>query len=367
MRGWAERLNIEIAKTLNTDIATTIWSTGCYDTRSMWFAWEIYQVNPTFRKWMLWFLIMKWRFFRSRELLKKYDSVIFSNEAITGVWGIKPGTKTYYYAHSISRHLFDQRDQYLEKVHLLIRPFFLVFSVFLRWLYRKEISKIDTIFVNSEANKKRMSEWLGRDDTIILYPSVDTDVFNIFDEKSILQIITIEWISITYKEYYISFSRLTHAKRIDTIIRALGQLPDKKIVILYGENDSQKDEFIKMGIGYPNITFHKLIDNKHLPYIINWAIASICISENEDFGMVAIESMACWVPVIAVNEGWYRESMIEWKTWYLLDPNNLEKELIYSLENNSNDTLRGMQDNCRKQSEKFSLKNMNIQLKKNIQ
>lgn len=212
-----------------------------------------------------------------------------------------------------------------------------------------------------------MSEWLGRDDTIILYPSVDTDVFNIFDEKSILQIITIEWISITYKEYYISFSRLTHAKRIDTIIRALGQLPDKKIVILYGENDSQKDEFIKMGIGYPNITFHKLIDNKHLPYIINWAIASICISENEDFGMVAIESMACWVPVIAVNEGWYRESMIEWKTWYLLDPNNLEKELIYSLENNSNDTLRGMQDNCRKQSEKFSLKNMNIQLKKNIQ
>jgi glycosyltransferase involved in cell wall biosynthesis len=29
---------------------------------------------------------------------------------------------------------------------------------------------------------------------------------------------------------------------------------------------------------------------------------TICISENEDFGMVAIESMACGTPVIAVNE-----------------------------------------------------------------
>lgn len=211
-----------------------------------------------------------------------------------------------------------------------------------------------------------MSEWLNRDDAIILYPSVDTNKFDIFDEKSVSQLIAIEWIDTLYKDYYISFSRLTHAKRVDSIIRAFQQLPDKKIVILYGENDSQKDEFIKMGIGYPNITFHKLIDNKHLPYIINWAIASICISENEDFGMVAIESMACWVPVIAVNEGWYRESMIEWKTWYLLDPNNLEKELIYSMQDNSIDTLRSMQDNCRKQSEKFSLKSMNTKLREYI-
>ncbi len=196
MRGWAERLNIEIAKTLGADIATSVWSPNCYDSLSMWFTWEIFQINQDFKRWILWFLIMKWRFFRSRRFLNDYDTVIFSNEAITGIWGTRPGTRTYYYAHSISRHLFDQRDQYIRKVPVIMRPFFSVFSIFLKWLYKKEISKIDTIFINSEANKKKISEWLGREDAIVLYPSVDTNVFNIFDENSISKIIAIEWISL---------------------------------------------------------------------------------------------------------------------------------------------------------------------------
>ncbi len=366
MRWGAERLNIEIAKTLSADIATAVWSEDCYDARSMWFKWEVIEVNSDFKRWILWFLMMKWWFFRSKNLLKNYDTVILSNEAITGIWWIRPGTRTYYYAHSISRHLFDQRDQYMAKVPFIIRPFFLIFSVFLKWLYRKELSKIDTIFVNSEANKKRMTEWLGRDDAIILYPSVDTEKFNIFDENSISQIIAIEWIPFIKKDYYLSFSRLTHAKRIDTIIRAFQQLPDKNIVILYGENDSQKDEFIELGKWFPNIVFHKLKNNNNLPSIINGAIASISISKNEDFGMVAIESMACGVPIIAVDEWWYKENILEGETWYLLSTNNLETELIEYVEKLSIYTLQGMQYNCRKQSEKFSLKNMSTKIKEYI-
>ncbi len=141
---------------------------------------------------MIGFLRMKWRFFRSAHITANYDSILFSNEAITGIWNTKPSTKTYYYAHSISRHLFDQRSQYLAKVPLLARPFFLIFSVFLRWLYKKELSKIDTIFVNSEANKKRISEWCGRDDAVVIYPSVDVEQFDIFDEELISQILAIE-------------------------------------------------------------------------------------------------------------------------------------------------------------------------------
>jgi hypothetical protein len=64
--------------------------------------------------------------------------------------------------------------------------------VFLRWLYKKELRKIDTIFVNSEANKKRMSEWCGRDDAVVIYPSVDVAKFDIFNEKSVSQILATE-------------------------------------------------------------------------------------------------------------------------------------------------------------------------------
>jgi hypothetical protein len=37
-----------------------------------------------------------------------------------------------------------------------------------------------------------MSEWLGRDDAVVIYPSVDTNKFDIFDETHISQIIAIE-------------------------------------------------------------------------------------------------------------------------------------------------------------------------------
>jgi hypothetical protein len=64
--------------------------------------------------------------------------------------------------------------------------------VFLRWLYLKELSKIDTIFVNSETNKQRMSEWCGRDDAVVIYPSVDTEKFDIFDENQVSRILWVE-------------------------------------------------------------------------------------------------------------------------------------------------------------------------------
>ncbi len=366
MRGWAERMNIEIAKWLSADIATAIWSPDCYDARSMWFQWEIFQIDPGWRRGMIGFLWMKWRFWRSADITANYGTILFSNEAITGIWNTKSETKTYYYAHSISRHLFDQRDQYLTKVPLLARPLFLIFSVFLRWLYLKELNKIDTIFVNSEANKKRMSEWCGRDDAVVIYPSVDVEKFDIFDEKSVSQILAIEWIWFQNKQYYLSFSRLTHAKRIDTIIRAFAQIPDKKIIILYGEHDSQKDEFMRLGNWYPNIVFHQLTDNNHLPHIISGAIASICVSENEDFGMVAIESMACWVPVIAVDEWGYRESMITGRTGYLIEPDNLEEYLVEIIQNTSIETFRNMEWDCRNRALDFSITTMNTKIAQHV-
>lgn len=58
--------------------------------------------------------------------------------------------------------------------------------------------------------------------------------------------------------------------------------------------------------------------------MIAGAIATICVSKNEDFGMVAIESMSCGVPVIAVDEGGYRETMVAGETGYLIPPEDIE-------------------------------------------
>lgn len=196
---------------------------------------------------MLGFLKMKWKFFRSKELLEKYDSVFFSNEAITGIWNVKSRTKTYYYAHSISRHLFDLYDQYLAKVPWYAKIPYVMAIYLLRKLYIAEIQKVDVIFVNSLKNKERMREWFGRGDAIVLYPPVDTEKFLPRGQEEILQVFASEGIPLKYKGYHISFSRLTHAKRVDVIIEAFKQIPEKNVLILYGELDSQKEEFLTLG------------------------------------------------------------------------------------------------------------------------
>lgn len=61
--------------------------------------------------------------------------------------------------------------------------------------------------------------------------------------------------------------------------------------------------------------------------------ATICTSILEPFGLVALESMACETPVIAVREGGYRETVIDGETGYLVerDPKKLAEKIILIL------------------------------------
>ncbi|MEK6823036.1 MAG: glycosyltransferase, partial [Nanoarchaeota archaeon] len=51
----------------------------------------------------------------------------------------------------------------------------------------------------------------------------------------------------------------------------------------------------------------------------------ITTSHNEDFGMTPVEAMASGKPVIAPNEGGYKESVIDGKTGTLIDDITVEK------------------------------------------
>jgi len=121
IKGGAERMNIEIAKILNADIFASVFSSASYDLRKMGFIGKCIEIFPTFKKGMLGFILMKLAFVLRCRKIHNYPVVIFSNEAISArVWA--GNSKKIYYAHSISRHLFDQREAYLKKVPLWARP-----------------------------------------------------------------------------------------------------------------------------------------------------------------------------------------------------------------------------------------------------
>lgn len=61
------------------------------------------------------------------------------------------------------------------------------------------------------------------------------------------------------------------------------------------------------------------------------AFACLCVSHNEPFGLKALEAMACETPVLAVNEGGYRETVVDGVTGWLLprDPQIFADKIMF--------------------------------------
>ncbi len=98
--------------------------------------------------------------------------------------------------------------------------------------FLRNLAEIDRIYVNGENLRAYCLEHLGRESEI-LYPPVDTSEFVpcLPEEK---------------EDYYVSFSKLATFKRVDAVVRAFKSMPEKKLLVVHGENDPQKDEIIAL-------------------------------------------------------------------------------------------------------------------------
>jgi glycosyltransferase involved in cell wall biosynthesis len=75
----------------------------------------------------------------------------------------------------------------------------------------------------------------------------------------------------------------------------------------------------------------------------------VCLSVNEPFGLVPLEAMACEVPVVAINEGGYSETVINNKTGFLIkrDEEELAKKIKLLL--NRPELVKEMGENGREE------------------
>lgn len=228
--------------------------------------------------------------------LKKYDVVVFSGDTLSAVAKCRKNAVKICYFHSIPRYLFDQKDLYLAKVPTYLKWPYLAVRYCVTKNFFRSLSKISKIYVNGENLKAYCLEHLGRESEI-LYPPVDTREFAPCDPSE-------------KEDYYVSFSKLATFKRVDAVVRAFKEMPEKKLLIVHGINDPQKDEIAALAEGSSNIEMRVLEDNAELPGIVARAIATLFVSKNEDFGMVAIESMAAGTPVIGSESGGIKETLL---------------------------------------------------------
>ncbi len=118
--------------------------------------------------------------------------------------------------------------------------------------------------------------------------------------------------------------RIEPLKGIDVLIRAASQLDGKFQLLVVGgdEKDAMRTHELhvlaeEMGVE-GKVVFGDAVPHDELPRY--YSAASICVvpSYYESFGLVALEAMACGVPVIASRVGGLKETVQDGRTGYLI-------------------------------------------------
>ncbi|OQW93126.1 MAG: glycosyl transferase family 1 [Beggiatoa sp. IS2] len=240
-------------------------------------------------------------FIHRTHFLKDYHTVIYSGFYTPLAVLQHLSGPNILYCHTPPRFIYDQRDFYLNSLSPWLRPALQAFIHYLQPRYENAITQMTTIVANSENVRKRIRYYLGQE-SIVVYPPCDTHRFTWRGQG----------------HYYLSTARLDPLKRVDLIVQAFLQMPDKHLIITSGGSELLR--LRKLARYASHIHFTGWIDDLQLADLIGNAIATLYLPKDEDFGMSPLESMSAGKPVIGVAEGGLLETIIERETGLLLSP-----------------------------------------------
>jgi glycosyltransferase involved in cell wall biosynthesis len=216
--------------------------------------------------------------------LSAYDLVISTSSCVAKGAITAKDAKHLCYLHSPMRYIWDQQDEYLKGVAHIPGAAWGIKAMTPR-LRRWDIEsakRVDQFVANSSFVAKRAKEYYGCDAHVV-HPPIDTSRFQPLSQKR--------------GGYFLAAGALVSYKRFDLAIEACKQQNKKLIIAGSGPMERQlrqmagaETEFI---INPDDAKFTDLLQNAD----------ALLFPGVEDFGMIAVESMAAGTPVIAYRQG----------------------------------------------------------------
>lgn len=243
-----------------------------------------------------------WRF-RRVNLSDSYELFVFS-----GNWASRASLihhPNIWYCHTPVRVLYDLLDSFEKRLPFFIRPIYRLWAHYERIVDRRAVSHVDIIVTNSYNTAARIRQYYGREAKVI-YPPVDLDRFKYLESGL----------------FWLSVNRLYPEKRVELQIEAFRHLPEESLIIVGGSGSGDH------AVRYASIIRKNLPNNvkilgqvsqDELRILYGTCRGLLCTAMEEDFGITPLEAMASGKPVIAVNEGGLRETVIDGKTGLLID------------------------------------------------
>jgi len=216
-----------------------------------------------------------------------------------------------WYCHTPPREVYDLYETRMKNRSYKDKLIYAAMAGAYKVIAKGITSKIEEIATNSRTTSDRIRKYYGRDSTVI-NPGIDCKKF---EDKGDLG-------------YFIYPSRIVINKRQDYVIDAFRKFvkrnPNtKQRLIIAGtlSNDPEHKKYfekLKLMAKGLSVSFKLNVNDTQLKDLYSNSTAVLFSAINEDYGFIPIEAMASSKPIISVNEGGPRETVINGKNGYLV-------------------------------------------------
>jgi glycosyltransferase involved in cell wall biosynthesis len=229
--------------------------------------------------------------------LRAYDLVLSCSHAVAK--GVATTRRQLHicYCHTPMRYAWDLREQYLAQTGLDRGLAGLIAGRVLDRLRawdRASSVRVDAFVANSAYIRERIARCYGREATVI-HPPVDVEFFTPAPQS----------VPPSARGYYMTASRWVPYKRIDTIVEAFRDMPERRLIVA---GDGPEAARVRAA-GGANVEFVGEPPRAGLRELLRAAKAFV-FAADEDFGILPVEAQACGTPVIAYGHGGAVETVV---------------------------------------------------------
>jgi glycosyltransferase involved in cell wall biosynthesis len=160
---------------------------------------------------------------------------------------------------------------------------------------------VTTLIANSNITRDRIRRMWGRD-SVVIHPPVEVERFHL-DEP---------------RDYYLLVGELVSHKRAHLALEA-GRRAHRRMVVVGGGPDLG---WLRERYGR-SAEFLGRVDDNTLTSLYSHA-AAVVVPSIEEFGITAVEAQAAGRPVIGVDAGGVRETVVHGRTGWLVPPDDVD-------------------------------------------
>ena len=267
--------------------------------------------------------------------LREFDLVISSSHAFSKAVTPRPDALHICYCHTPLRYAWSHQDEYLRAMPTgKLTKGIAKFAVERLRKWDETASKgVDAYIANSENVRQRIQRYYRRVSTVV-YPPVDLRRFKPAQRDR------------PSSAPFLVVSRLFSYKRVHMAVEACNRLGLPLVIVGRGP------ELRRLrGMAGPTVRFVGEVDDLVLASLYN-SCRAVLFTADEDFGLVPLEAMASGRPVLALDAGGAKETVVNGVTGTFY-PNRGVNALVEALRQFSPDDYDPIA--CRRRAEEFSI------------